>query len=1348
MIFVFLAFGEPLSLLAASLKRIPLTGNFQDGLILSETASVIDEGVKEGIGQFQLDLSDGQKTKLQGNGVIPVDLYCHQRLEVLDGQQLSDSESPRGCKRVEIRYEGGRTFPVTVHFRRNSKDEAQANDFFDDMFVSSYALLDGRVLQGLSHRVVYRGRYYQTVREYLAKVVAAAAKDPSSKFWGVKYWATADTLNGVGPLVQYMVPEADFLKWYSVVASPVTGSPDPSQIAAAYQLRIPLNYLSAAGTDKVYVNRGNVKDGSTMPVKDAYKGPFKQVMELRGEYHKDLMPIWSATKGKFNFETGFSCSALVPTSYFRQQLDLLPEGLDSGMKDYTIANRWNRERAVQKIASLGWDAEAVLTDLESAYGWRDFAGTPPEVVEAVARTRMDPTWRKSAPLAVVFMPASAAEGTHSHIGILWELSKTHRIVIGQAKNVPQFLTTLRNSATRNGACDLLALSGHGTAFSTPSFSKYDAQVFEALPGLLRSDATVVSTGCFNGDFLDEGRGDDVNVLSKLASALPGRRVVGAKIKNSGTCITYRPDAASLDRYAVWFFGSQPFSVPAGLAPQVPTLPVVQQTVVSGSSSIEAISKSDASLSKLQFGGLLNPSFSPDIYYYTVNKSNFSNWESVNLVVKNPGVVVKANGKALTMVSSEFERQAYAFNTPSWDGFRGLSGLPLVVGVNTVKFEVTAADGVTKKTYTVDVERAAAETIASNAPDLIAPVLKVPANMTVSAGSASGAAVQFSASATDNVTASPTISYSKASGTVFPIGVTTVTVSATDVAKNVASGTFTVTVVDAADRVAPVLKVPANMTVSAGSASGAAVQFSASATDNVTASPTISYSKASGTVFPIGVTTVTVSATDVAKNVASGTFTVTVVDATDRVAPVLKVPANMTVSAGSASGAAVQFSASATDNVTASPTLSYSKASGTVFPIGVTTVTVSAIDAAKNVATGTFTVTVVDTARTVPASSVPANANSVAAPNSVAGTGSVNTSSVIVSDSTATPRNGIYQGLLVSTGSPKNTDKIARVTLNVARTGAVSGSLEQGGVTYRYSGKLNNGSYSKSLVLPGKSTISLSIDFVSLQEAFSANVDGGSLGASQGLLKLSTVNANSIRTPQAGRYNLVVKNVKEETVSYATVTVTPTGAVTLAGKSRDSSFLSCSAYLVQKDEAAIYMLPQIANGGDLRQICGSVRLDAADSLSLGQISRLGVIAQWDDTRWKGSQTGTSVSVEPLVGLGNFYRVPGAGISVLGEKAKETLLTITVGSPAASTPVLNKELSLNRNGLFKLAGVNPESLMLTTNTATGRVNGRFKNSTTGDTCLIEGIVLQGMDTIEGIWLGSNASGAWKMAPTKSK
>ena len=101
-------------------------------------------------------------------------------------------------------------------------------------------------------------------------------------------------------------------------------------------------------------------------------------------------------------------------------------------------------------------------------------------------------------------------------------------------------------------------------------------------------------------------------------------------------------------------------------------------------------------------------------------------------------------------------------------------------------------------------------------DTTAPVLTVPAGITVDAVGPAGAPVSFSSSAVDAVDGSLTPVCSPASGSTFPIAVTTVTCSATDTAGNTGSATFTVTVRGAAAQLGDLI------TASTGQAPGTAL----------------------------------------------------------------------------------------------------------------------------------------------------------------------------------------------------------------------------------------------------------------------------------------------------------------------------------------------------------------------------------------------------------------------------------------------------------------------------------------------------------------------------------------------
>ena len=186
---------------------------------------------------------------------------------------------------------------------------------------------------------------------------------------------------------------------------------------------------------------------------------------------------------------------------------------------------------------------------------------------------------------------------------------------------------------------------------------------------------------------------------------------------------------------------------------------------------------------------------------------------------------------------------------------------------------------------------------------------------------------------------------------YPIGTTTVTLVVTDNHGASSQATANVTVLDKSP---PTLTVPANIVVNTDPGqSTAVVTYKVSAQDHCSTA-TVSTDIPSGTAFPVGSSTVTATARDASGNAASATFTVTVKDAEK---PVVAAHGDLTVEATSAAGAVVNYGVGqATDNVGVT-SLTYSKANGTTFPIGITTVTITAKDAAGNVGTGTFTVKV-------------------------------------------------------------------------------------------------------------------------------------------------------------------------------------------------------------------------------------------------------------------------------------------------------------------------------------------------------------------------------------------------------
>ncbi len=153
---------------------------------------------------------------------------------------------------------------------------------------------------------------------------------------------------------------------------------------------------------------------------------------------------------------------------------------------------------------------------------------------------------------------------------------------------------------------------------------------------------------------------------------------------------------------------------------------------------------------------------------------------------------------------------------------------------------------------------------------------------------------------------------------------------------------------------PLYLTPADITAEAASASGASVAYLVTVSDDIDPNPSLTCSPLSGATFPLGTTTVNCSATDSAGNTSYASFNVTVVDTT---APTLNLPADIVTYQTVPGGSVVNFTVTATDLVDASPSVVCTPPSGSLFPLGTTTVNCSATDDYSNTSYGSFTVTV-------------------------------------------------------------------------------------------------------------------------------------------------------------------------------------------------------------------------------------------------------------------------------------------------------------------------------------------------------------------------------------------------------
>lgn len=268
-----------------------------------------------------------------------------------------------------------------------------------------------------------------------------------------------------------------------------------------------------------------------------------------------------------------------------------------------------------------------------------------------------------------------------------------------------------------------------------------------------------------------------------------------------------------------------------------------------------------------------------------------------------------------------------------------------LGSNTVTVTATDASG-----------NQSSATITVNVVDNTNPVLSLvntPVTVSLNAnGVGSTSAAQLVANAADNCNIA-SITASPLSFTCADLGANTITVVATDGSGNTTTQTISVTVVDNLSPVITVSSVPVTVSLGAnGIGTLSVAQVVAQVVDNCTTSPSVTISPTTFTCADLGAQTVTIFAADANGNISTTTTVVTVVD---QIAPVVLVsPANVTLPACNAT---LTYNYQVTDNCSYTSVMTSGLASGSLFPVGITTVTWVFTDPSGNSVSHSFNVQV-------------------------------------------------------------------------------------------------------------------------------------------------------------------------------------------------------------------------------------------------------------------------------------------------------------------------------------------------------------------------------------------------------
>ena len=240
-------------------------------------------------------------------------------------------------------------------------------------------------------------------------------------------------------------------------------------------------------------------------------------------------------------------------------------------------------------------------------------------------------------------------------------------------------------------------------------------------------------------------------------------------------------------------------------------------------------------------------------------------------------------------------------------------------------------------------------------DTTGPVFDAHDDVTAEATSNAGASVTFDLPTAVDVVDGPTaVSCDADSGDAFTLGETTVTCTTTDERGNTAQTSFKVTVKDTTP---PAFEAPADTTVEATGPNGAASPSLPSATDVVDGIVAVTCDPTSDSTFPAGHDDGHLHRHRRARQRRVGLVHG---DGAGHDRPVLTLPANQASKPPRRRVPRLSSRHRPTTSSTAT-SVTCTPAYGSTFPLGSTTVDCTATDAQGNEATGSFTVTVKDTA---------------------------------------------------------------------------------------------------------------------------------------------------------------------------------------------------------------------------------------------------------------------------------------------------------------------------------------------------------------------------------------------------
>lgn len=328
--------------------------------------------------------------------------------------------------------------------------------------------------------------------------------------------------------------------------------------------------------------------------------------------------------------------------------------------------------------------------------------------------------------------------------------------------------------------------------------------------------------------------------------------------------------------------------------------------------------------------------------------------------------------------------------------------------------------------------------------------------------------------------------------------------------------------------------------------------------------------------------------------------------------------------------------------------------------------------------------------------------------------------------------GIYRGLIQS--NPVQPSNGGFLTLNLTPGGSFTATVQFGGKSYRLVGAFDSaGHFSGTLLRAGLSSlaVSLDIDITGGTDSLSGTFFDGSI-TSTASGALSFFNPTTNIAPQAGRYTFLIPpsdpgNAVPQGTGYGTVTISPSGGVSLVGRLGDDTPLLRAGRLAKDGTFPLYAQPYAGTGA----VSGLVSFE---NLS-GQSDFDGALDWFRPANNASGFYPVGFSTQVSV-IGSRYRRPAAGVRVLDFAATQSngVLSFSDGNLSSTPPDRTITLTAT-NAVIPDPG---PRVSLTINLTNGLFSGVFTDPFTGGLRGYHGAVFQDRDDGAGVFRGNGQTG----------